>query len=85
MIPQPGQPGDSTWNATPIEKRNDQRKAALARKQAALEKASGQKIFLMSGVSGEGLKEVLHALARAVEKARNKTRPKKQTAESWAP
>ena len=60
-------------------------KAALARKQAALEKASGQKIFLMSGVSGEGLKEVLHALARAVEKARNKTRPKKQTAESWAP
>jgi GTP-binding protein len=60
-------------------------KEALARKRAALEKASGQKIFVMSGVSGEGLKEVLHALARAVEKSRNKARPKKAVSESWVP
>ena len=40
-------------------------KAALARKQAALEKASGQKIFLMSGVSGEGLMTIEQPAASA--------------------
>ena len=60
-------------------------KAQLARKMAALEKASGGKIFPMSGVSGEGLKEVLTALARAVDKSRAKRAPKKAVPESWAP
>jgi GTP-binding protein len=56
----------------------------LARKKAALEKASGEKVFVMSGVSGDGLDEVLSALARAVERARKKGEPK-QAARSWAP
>lgn len=60
-------------------------KEQRARKQAALEKASGAKVFAMSGVSGEGLKEVLTALARAVDKSRAKRAPKKAVPESWAP
>jgi GTP-binding protein len=56
----------------------------LARKKTALEKASGAKVFVMSGVSGEGVDEVLSALARGVEKARVKARPK-QPQRSWAP
>jgi len=56
----------------------------LARKRAALERASGQKIYVMSGVSGEGVDEVLGALARAIEKSRAKARPA-AGARSWAP
>src|SRR5262245_25276846 len=43
-------------------------KPMLARKRAALEKASGQNVFVMSGVSGEGVAVVLGALAKTVEK-----------------
>ena len=60
-------------------------KASLARKRAALEKAAGTKVFAISGVSGEGLKEVLTALARAVAKSRVRPKPQKQSAGSWAP
>jgi GTP-binding protein len=59
-------------------------KPMLARKRAALEKASGQKVFVMSGVSGDGVDDVLGALARAVENSRGKTRPVAAT-RSWAP
>jgi GTP-binding protein len=59
-------------------------KAALARKRAALEKASGKKVFVMSGVSGDGLDAVLGALVKAVEKSRAATRPRTPAA-SWAP
>jgi GTP-binding protein len=59
-------------------------RAMLARKRAALEKASGEKVFVMSGVSGEGVDEVLGALARAVEKSRSKARHAAAT-RSWAP
>ena len=59
-------------------------KPMLARKKAALERASGAKVLVMSGVSGEGVDDVLGALARAVEKARVKARPK-APARSWAP
>ena len=59
-------------------------KPMLARKKAALEKASGEKVFVMSGVSGEGVDDVLAALARAVEKARGKARPKAAGAELGA-
>jgi len=45
-------------------------KAAQAKRRAALEKASGRKVFLISGVSGDGVKEVLRALARAIGEAK---------------
>ncbi|HEX3666312.1 MAG TPA: GTPase ObgE [Rhizomicrobium sp.] len=59
-------------------------KAQLARKKAALEKASGRAVFLLSGVSGEGVNDVLRALAREVEKTRAgraATRPEP----AWSP
>jgi GTPase len=59
-------------------------KPMLARKRAALEKASGQKVHVMSGVSGEGVDDVLNALAREVERSRKRERPKTE-ARSWAP
>lgn len=41
-------------------------KAALARKRKALEKACGRAVLVLSGVSGEGVEAVLHALAQTV-------------------
>ena len=38
----------------------------LAKKKAALEKASGQKVHVISGVSGEGISTVLRAMARQI-------------------
>lgn len=58
--------------------------ALLARKKAALEKAAGKDVLLMSGVSGEGVQDVVRALARAVKTQRTQRR----TAESeraWSP
>jgi len=44
--------------------------AARAEKTAALTAASGQPVFALSGVSGEGVGEVLRALAAAITAAR---------------
>src|SRR6201996_57683 len=44
--------------------------AELAKKRAALEKASGGKVFLLSGVSGKGVPDVLRALAREINERR---------------
>jgi len=60
-------------------------KDALARKRASLEKAAGEKIYVMSAVSGEGVDEVLRALARKVAAARAKERGKTEPQRSWAP
>jgi GTP-binding protein len=60
-------------------------KAALAKKKASLEKVSGQKVFVMSGVSGEGVDELLRALAKKVDTARNKDRRKSEPKASWTP
>jgi len=60
-------------------------KTALERKQSALEKAAGGKVFVMSGVSGEGVDAVLHALSRAVGKSRSKARLRGEPEKSWAP
>jgi 50S ribosomal subunit-associated GTPase HflX len=42
----------------------------LAKKRAALEKASGEKVFLLSGVSGKGVPDVLRAMAREIGERR---------------
>jgi GTP-binding protein len=60
-------------------------KSALVRKKAALEKASGDKVFLISGVSGEGVEDVLRALARQIAKSRAAARGEGETQEFWTP
>jgi 50S ribosomal subunit-associated GTPase HflX len=44
--------------------------ADLAKKKAALEKASGGKVYLLSGVAGRGVLDVLRALMREIAQAR---------------
>ncbi|MBU6473983.1 MAG: GTPase ObgE [Alphaproteobacteria bacterium] len=60
-------------------------KPALARKKAALEKASGAKVFLVSGVSGEGVDDVLRALARQIAKSRAAAKGHDDEQEAWTP
>jgi GTP-binding protein len=60
-------------------------KAALAKKKASLEKASGAKVFLVSGVTGEGVQDVLRALAREIVKRRQKEKRGKAKERAWAP
>jgi GTP-binding protein len=59
-------------------------KAQLAKKKASLEKASGEKVFLISGVSGEGVQEVLRALAKQIVKARTPVKSKTRE-RAWSP
>src|SRR6201999_3212473 len=44
--------------------------AQLAKKRAALEKACGHKVHVISGVSGEGITTVLRAMAREINQRR---------------
>jgi GTP-binding protein len=44
--------------------------AQLAKKRAALEKACGQKVHAISGVTGEGITAVLRAMAKEINKRR---------------
>jgi GTP-binding protein len=62
-------------------------KAALAKKKTALEKACGHKVFVVSGVSGEGVTEVLRALAKEVAKKRapRKAAAPKALKKAWSP
>jgi len=60
-------------------------KSALARKKAALEKASGSRVFVISGVSGEGVDEVLRALAREIAAHRTEGRRRGRDKEAWTP
>src|SRR6201986_3198831 len=58
----------------------------LAKKKAALEKASGKKVQLLSGVSGRGVNDVLRALAKIVVKGRAQLRaPAAKPAREWSP
>ncbi len=52
-----------------------------AEKRAALEEASGGKVFLISGVSGEGLQDVLRAIYAEIE--RDRAAPEEDT--PWQP
>jgi GTP-binding protein len=60
-------------------------KDALARKKAALEKACGHEVLMLSGVSGEGVDKVLRALVSPVVKRREKDRAPVKVAQSWTP
>ena len=62
-------------------------KAALAKKKAALEKACGCKVFVISGVSGEGVTEALRALAKEIAKKRapQKAAAPKALKKAWSP
>ncbi len=61
-------------------------KAALAKKRAALEKACGHKVFVISGVSGEGIDDVLRALAKEIVKRRGPKKPvAKAPKQAWSP
>jgi GTP-binding protein len=60
-------------------------KSAFARKRAALEKACGHEVFVISGVSGEGVDAVLRALAKIVAKGRTKQRTRPAAARQWTP
>ena len=61
-------------------------KAALAKKRAALEKACGHDVYLLSGVAGTGVQAVLRALAREIRKARKSPAKSRETAQTrWAP
>jgi GTP-binding protein len=56
---------------------------ALKRKMASLERASGQKVLAMSGATGEGVEQVLYAIARILKVSSGETR--EDGAGSWAP
>jgi len=61
-------------------------KAGLAKKRAALEKACGHKVFVISGVSGEGIDEVLRAVAKEIVKRRAPKKVEVKTAKRvWSP
>jgi GTP-binding protein len=60
-------------------------KAALAKKRAALEKACGHKVFVISGVSGAGVEDVLRAIAKEIVKRRGKKIVRKEVKPEWSP
>ena len=60
-------------------------KSELAKKRAALKKACGHDVFVMSGVSGEGVDEVLRALAKVINKRRTTEKKAKEPKREWMP
>jgi GTP-binding protein len=56
---------------------------ALKRKIASLERASGQKVLAMSGVTGDGVDQVLYAIVQKLKESRRE--PQADTARGWAP
>ena len=56
-----------------------------AEKRAALEAATGGPVYLMSGVSGEGLTEVLRAVRAEITEDRLRQRPQDEEPEPWHP
>ncbi|MDE2133496.1 MAG: GTPase ObgE [Alphaproteobacteria bacterium] len=60
-------------------------KGALSKKRVSLGKACGHNIFVMSGVTGEGVEGVLRALAKEIVKRRAKEKKARSPARNWAP
>ncbi len=50
----------------------------LAKKKAALEKASGQKVYILSGVSGRGVNDVLRVMAAQIRRRREERAEEKE-------
>ncbi|GAA0576983.1 GTPase ObgE [Rhizomicrobium electricum] len=59
--------------------------AALTKKLASLKKACGHDVFAISGVSGDGVPEVLRALAKLVGKKRTADKKAKEPKREWRP
>jgi len=59
-------------------------KDAISRKRAALAKASGRDVCVMSGVSGEGVPAILRTLAKIIADRRAKGRTRHPTP-TWSP
>ncbi len=60
-------------------------KEALTKKKAALKKACGHEVFVMSGVSGEGVDEVLRAIAKVIAEKRASDKAEKEPKREWMP
>jgi len=64
-------------------------KAALAKKKAALEKACGSEVHLISGVSGAGIDTVLRMVVKEIRKRRAPlakiAKPVKAAKDKWTP
>jgi len=60
-------------------------KSAVAKKRASLEKASGEDVFTISGVTGTGVDDVLRALAKLIVKRRAGERRTAAPATEWSP
>jgi GTP-binding protein len=59
--------------------------AARARKIAALARASGKPVFALSGVSGEGVSDVLRALGAEIAGNRERRALKRAREDAWTP
>jgi GTPase len=60
-------------------------KAALTKKLASLKKACGHDVFAISGVSGDGVPEILRALAKVIGKTRAAAKKTKDPKTEWRP
>jgi len=60
-------------------------KTALTKTCAALKKACGHKVFVMSGVSGEGVDDVLRALAKIIAERRTADKKAREPKRDWTP
>jgi GTP-binding protein len=60
-------------------------KSALAKKRTSLEKACGHKVLVISGVSGEGVDDVLRALVKEIVKKRAKPAATVHESKDWSP
>jgi GTPase len=61
----------------------------IAERKAALEEASGQDVMILSGVSGDGVRPVLHALLKEINLHRGKSTTEEEdeasTSQGWQP
>ncbi|MBV9991215.1 MAG: GTPase ObgE [Alphaproteobacteria bacterium] len=60
-------------------------KAAAPKKRASLEKASGREVLAISGVTGDGVDDVLRALAKLIAKRRQGERRASAPTKTWSP
>ncbi len=60
-------------------------KSAVAKKRASLQKASGEDVFTISGVTGAGVDDVLRALAKLIVKRRAGERRTAAPVREWSP